>query len=190
VTDDELRPNLTELQQWENRVGWLYLDTKGNVTIGVGCLITSVDQAVALPLVNLVTMLQATDAEKVADFTRVRSMPKGLAYGRYRGGLVLTEDGIDRLGLERLRETIDGVRRWFPGFDGFPLPARQSLLDLGWNCGVGAKRPGLGAWVGLQRACNTIPPDFTAAAGECSTTSSREARNAWRAARFLAAASA
>lgn len=188
MTDDELRPNLAELAQWENRVGWLYLDTKGNPTIGVGCLIASVDAYARLPLVKA-DGTPATGAEKAADFLRVRSMPAGLSAERYRGGLTLPEVGVDALGFECLRETIAGLKRWFPGFDGYPLPARQGLLDLGWNCGVGAKYPGLGAWVHLKTACNLVPPDFGAAAGECTTTSSREARNAWRVQRFLAAQS-
>ena len=189
MTDDELRPNLAELQQWENRVAWLYLDSKGNPTIGVGCLTASVDEYKRLPLIRSGFGL-ATDDEKAGDFLRVRAMTAGLPYGKYRGSLILPEPDIDQLGFERLRNTIAGLRRWFPGFDGYPLPARQGLLDLGWNCGVGSKLPGLGGWIHLQDACNTVPPDFTAAAGQCTTTSSREARNAWRVALFLAAAQA
>jgi hypothetical protein len=189
VTDDELRPNLAELAKWERRVGWLYLDTKGNPTIGVGCLIFDVDEYAALPLVGP-SGLAASDAEKRADFLRVHRMTPGLLDKRYRGGLSLPEDGIDQLGFERSRETIVGLKRWFPGFDGYPLPARQALLDLGWNCGTGPKLPGLGAWTHLQNACNLVPPDFTAASGECVTTSSREERNAWRVACFQLAARA
>jgi hypothetical protein len=201
MTDDELRPVLTELQQYEGREHSLYLDNAEhpNVTVGVGCLISSVDAAQRLPFHHITDGLRATPDEIARDFFRVRSMRGGLPARAYRGSLALSDADIDALGFSRLREFFAGLPGVFPGFDGFPLSVRQVLLDLAFNVGLGAEATsahaatGLRAWVGLRAACNSVPPDWRAASHECTTENperdkGREARNAYRSRGFLLAA--
>lgn len=203
MLDDELKPVLTELQQYEGRVLWLYLDNADppNATVGVGCLVASVDAAKRLPFHHITDGLRATPDEIAQDFFRVRSMRGGLPARAYRGNIALSDADIDALGFVRLREFLAGLPGVFPGFDGFPLSVRQVLLDLAWNVGLGAEATsahaatGLRAWAGLRKACNSVPPDWRAAAHECTTANPnhspvREARNAYRAKGFLDAASA
>jgi len=199
LTDDELRPNLVELEQYEGRVHWPYLDTAkpANVTIGVGCLISSADALVALPLHNGVSGLPAADDDKHAEFFRVRSMLGGLPSVRYKGPLVLLDADIDALAFQRMRAMLVGLPAVFPGFDDYPVPIQRCLLDLAWNNGLGSEAhglhpaTGLRAWDHLRSACSRR--DWPTGARECTVANPdnnrlREARNAWRAGCFLAVA--
>ena len=191
MTDDELRPVLDELEAYEGRVPWMYLDTAGNVTVGAGCLLASVDAACALPFVGM-DGTPATADMIAAEFCRLKSMPAGLRAGAYQGKVRLVDTDIDALAFSRLRTVVSDIPAVFPGFDGFPLGVRPALLDLAWNCGLG-EAPGLRGWAKLRAACNSVPPDWATAARECTTanpnnSATREARNAWRARMFVEAA--
>lgn len=186
MTDAELKDVLGELAFYDGRVAWPYLDKAKppNVTIGVGCLLASAEALRELPLRHPSGAL-ATDGDKTALFCRLLGMPGGLPAKRYFFGQKLREDDLDVLGFARLRGFLCGLSEVFPGYDEFPSPVRKALLDLAWNCGLGDRPPGLRTWAHLRAAC--ARRDWAAAAGECTTTSSREARNAWRVACFLAA---
>lgn len=189
MTDDELRPALTELETHEGRVPWLYLDNarEPNVTVGVGCLVANLDDACALPFQCDGRL--ATRAEISAAWLRVRSMPGGLRANAYRYNVQLTSEAIDALAFTRMRSMLAGLPAVFPGFEVFPVGVRLALLDLAWNCGLG-DYPGLRGWHGLRAALERVPPDYATAAKECTTANpqkiaAREARNAWRAKAFL-----
>ena len=189
MTDDELRPVLSELETYEGRVPWLYLDSarEPNVTVGVGCLMAKLDEACALPFQcdgRLATRAEITNA-----WLRVRSMPGGLLAKAYRWNVVLPNDAIDALAFARMRRMLADLPTVFPAFEAFPVGVRQALLDLAWNCGLG-ESPGLRGWHGLRAALDQVPPDYATAARECTTANpnhshTREARNAWRAKAFL-----
>jgi len=192
MTDEELRLNLSELEAYEGRVSWMYLDsaTPANVTVGVGCLLASVDDACALPF-RIVGFPAAREAI-AAEFLRVSSMPGGLRAKAYRKDMFLQNADIDALAFQRMRNMLADLPAIFPGFEAFPLGVRQALLDLGWNCGLGAY-PGLRGWSKLIAASNSVPPDWSTAAIECRTANpnkspSREKRNNWRSQCFLDAA--
>ena len=193
LTDDDLRAELDLLRPFEGDVPWMYLDNAAhpNVTTGVGFFLFSVDTAKALPWVHGVSGAPAAQDEIASEFFRVKSMRGGLSAAAYKGCLVLTKDAIEAEGFRRLRQMTEGLRVLFPGYDGFPLSAQRCLLDLAWNCGLGAW-PGLKGWTKLLAACNSVPPDFLTASKECTTSNpskapTREARNAWRAQCFLTA---
>lgn len=186
MTDAELRDVLKELAFYEGRIAWPYLDSAKppNVTVGVGYLIPSAEAMCDLPLMRSSGTL-ATRDEKMTLFCDLLAMPGGLPAKRYFRGLRLDESDIDALGLARLRWFLRYLPYVFPGYESFPPTAREALLDLAWNCGLGNRPPGLRTWTHLRAAC--ARRDWLAAASECTTTSSREARNAWRVACFLAA---
>ena len=192
MTDDELRPVLSELEMYEGRVPWLYLDnaTPANVTVGVGCLMAKLGDACALPF--QCDGRPATQNEITQAWLRVRSMPGGLRANAYRSNVQLLDADIDALAFARMRSMLAGLSVLFPDYPGFPLGVRRALLDLAWNCGLGAA-PGLRGWTHLLAACNSDPPDWAEAARQCTTSNpnnsaSREARNAWRAQQIVDAA--
>ena len=198
MTDDDLKAELDRLAPFEGRVPWLYLDndTRPNVTVGVGYLIASVDDACKLPFVHAIDWYPASKSEIAADFMRVRSMRGGLIANAYKGGLRLPEPDIDAEGFRRLRAFLAGLPGAFPGFDGFPNGVQLALLDLAWNNGLGAEATsshpatGLRGWMHLRGCCNQVPPDFAGAAAQCRTAnpsnnSLREKRNDWRSQMFI-----
>jgi hypothetical protein len=191
ISDDYLKAELDRLVPYEGRCGWLYLDnaTRPNVTVGVGFLVASIDDACALPFYRVSDGLPATRAEITADFMRVRSMRGGLVANAYKGGLRLAEAAIDTEGFRRLHAFLDGLPAVFPGFDGFPRGVQMALLDIAWNVGLGA----LHGWTHLRAACNSVPPNWAMAAAQCRTAnpsnnSMREHRNDFRSQAFLDAA--
>jgi len=188
VTDAELRGALTELAYYEGRVAWPYLDgaRPPNVTIGVGCLIPSAAAMGELPLVCRDGGRSATVVEKTALFAKLLGMPGGLRSSAYRFDLQLTEEDVDALGIGRLRWFLSNLPEVFTGFVEYPAPVQQALLDLAWNCGLGSRPTGLRSWRLLRAACDRR--DWLAASRECTTTSSRPARNTWRVACFRRAA--
>ena len=201
LNEDELRAELDRLQPFEGRVAWMYQDsaTPPNVTTGVGCLLHDVDAACALRWHHLEDGLQASRDEIAQDFFRVKAMPGGLMAAAYKGPLRLADVDIDALGFQRLRSFLGALPHVFPGYEGFPPPAQAALLDLAWNVGLGApareghQATGLHGWHHLLTACNSVPPDWAAAARECRTANpknlpSREKRNDWRSASFVDAA--
>jgi hypothetical protein len=75
----------------------------------------------------------------------------------------------------------------FAGFDSYPLPAREALIDIAYNAGVGDeekivggkthKATGLHAFRHLRQAVES--GDWLAAARASHRSSSRETRNKW-----------
>jgi hypothetical protein len=195
LNDIELKAELTRLEPFERRVPWPYLDVKGLVTTGVGFLLADVDAMVALPWHHLSDGSPATPDEMKTEYFRVQGMRAGLGANAYRGTLRLFQGDIDTEGFRRLRLAMDDLQDIFPGYDAFPAGVQQALLDLRWNCGGAAHPPGLRSWTHLLAACNSVPPDWKAAAGQCRTANpdnnpQRAHRNDWRSSCFVDAAAA
>lgn len=175
---DDLDAYYQNLVRWEGKVNWMYLDTHALVTCGIGNLLKTVDDALAL------TWLHSDGSEAPEDevrqrFSDVSNMKAGMPAGKYRVGLTLSDEDVSALAVQRLQdEFLPGLRRTFDGFDDYPLPARECLVDLEYNLGV----KGLSKFSHLIAACET--GDFVAASRSCSVKTSRPERNAWRQAKF------
>lgn len=183
MTDEETRIVLDCISHWEGRVPWPYLDNAEhpNVTIGVGCLVASVDDLRALPLRRYTDNGLATPEELGAEFCRLRTMPGGQRAAAYRGAYYLPEEAIDNLTRRRLAAMAAALPGVFPAFANFPLPARVCLFDLSWNVGVA----GLRTWRRLRAALRASPEAWGIAEANCQTANplgltQRAARNAWR----------
>jgi hypothetical protein len=190
---------LKQLREWEDLTTYLYQDDAKpphgpNVTIAIGCLIGSVDAAQRLPFQNFTAGRPASPSEVAREFERVHSMIGGLPAWKYRARapmprIELTETAALDLALGRLHEAVGDLRVVFPTFDRFPVPAQDACVDLRWNLGPGRYphdgQPGSGfrAFVKLIAACRS--GNWRAAAAESRVSTSREARNAERASRFL-----
>ena len=191
-TDQAIESVLLQLERWEGRVPFLYLDSAAvpNVTIGVGCLVPNVEAAVALPFrASNGTDGPATQAQIAADFARVRTMAGGQHASEYRGDdpyVYLADADITALGARRLNEMLPRLATLFDDFDGLPEPCQEVLIDLGWNLGLNAPK-GLAGWCNLRRSVNAH--DWQAAALQTHCSTSRPSRNEWRAARMVQAGS-
>jgi hypothetical protein len=181
MSDDELRPVIDEIRKFEGLVLHLYLDDddEPNVTIGIGCLVSSRWSASELPFRHK-NGTPATMAEVEAEFLRVQSCPHHRPASFYAGDLFIAEQDAYNLAFAFLRPALVDLDGTFPGWPAFPTPAKQALLDLRWN--AGSLRSG---WPHLLAACNALPPDWLTASRECSTANpknkpDRAARNEWR----------
>jgi len=147
MTDSELSKKLASIACWEGRVPWPYLDNADppNVTLGIGCLVASVDEMRELGLHRYSDDQPATPAEAGAEFCRLRSMRGGQRASAYRGGLYLPEPAIDALALARLIESqLYGVS----SSDPITLVATAVLLTV-----VAV----LSAWIPARRASRVDP---------------------------------
>lgn len=137
LREDEL---VRDLMRWEGNVPFMYLDTKGLVTVGIGNLLRTVQDAIQLPFVNQSTNEEASSDEIAAAFEAVTRKQAGMPWPKYKlsPSLELPIDTCRELALRRLKtEFIPALRRAFPLFDDYPVPARHFMIDMAYNGGVG-----------------------------------------------------
>lgn len=168
------------LPTWEAAISWMYLDTRGNVTTGLGFMLPTADLACALPF--QFAGRAATAAEITADFNRVAAMEFGQhwAAGHYQapsspllGAADMTQ--IAETKLEALAASLSSRLLWFAAL---PSPAQTALLDMTWNMGLG----GLLKYHKMLAALAATPPDLAAAAADCIREAANpafSARNLW-----------
>ena len=144
-TSSILQTFVEDLKAAEGLVPYMYLCTKGKVTIGIGNMMPTVEDAKRLPLLNIDSGAAASDAEIASAYATVSQMAWGMKWTKYKltPSLEITEDYAFELAIARLkREYLPGIRRKFPDFDDYPKAARRFLVDMAYNGGVGffAKR--------------------------------------------------
>lgn len=168
---------LPHARQHEGAISWMYKDSVGVVTIGIGHALETAAEARHIFLIN--------QDEAEADWTTIKSMLAGRVAAYYAAytKLRITERAIDAL-FER---DCDGWLFWccklIKGFEDFPQPAQLALLDMAYNLGgdalVHRKWPRLMAAV---RARN-----WAVCAIESNRPQLSSARNDWTRQQFMAA---
>ncbi len=174
---------IERLKQFEGSVPWMYLDTVGKVTVGVGTMLPDARSAGTLPF--RMGDRAATVEEIAKEFARVSALVKGRAAASYRtaNGLRLAEGAIDG----RLRDVLEGfegyLRAHIGGYGEMPDGVKLALLDMVYNLGPGRlfhQYPRLVA--AIERG------DWAEAAGACLRRGPSAARNAWTREQFQEAA--
>lgn len=178
---------LREITRWEGEQRNMYIDTRGYVTTGIGHLLQTSGDALKLPWQHSSTGQPATPAEIKSAFGRLAqawvdyksSHPdaKGLPQTNCEraSDLVLPGNLPTKLAVARLNgEFLKGLRKTFPAFDSFPMPAQRALVDMAYNLGVAKLER---RFPRLVAACRQPRPDFATAAAESHRSSSRESRN-------------
>lgn len=174
---------IARLKEFEGSVPWMYLDTVGKVTVGVGSMLPDSRAAGLLPFVA--GERAATQEEIVKEFERVSALAKGKTAAFYRkaGGLRLPDEVIDA----KVREMLEGFEGYLKahigGYDALPEAAKLALLDMVYNLGPGKlfhEYPKLIA--AIERG------DWAAAAGASLRRGPSGERNAWTKTQFLSAA--
>ncbi|MGO4210571.1 hypothetical protein AB4Y89_21680 [Terriglobus sp. 2YAB30_2] len=110
----------------EGRIRWMYLDTEGLVTAGVGECLETADEACAFFGRNV-----------TADYDHVAAMPKGMVASRYwyPGCPLLTDAQIDARRDKSIAIAEGDARKLVPPFSGLS-PTRQAVLvDMSFNLG-------------------------------------------------------
>lgn len=168
---DSLKQMLSEN---EGRIPHMYLDTVGRVTLAIGHMIPAVVEAQKLTLQVRASGQTATAAQIADDFNRVLAQAPGMVAARYQPftTIEMTDEQIDRLLNQDIAVMEAGVRQQFAGYDSYPEPAQDALLDMAFNLGVTGlvtKFPKLKAGAEAQ--------NWNTCAAECRRNGISDARN-------------
>jgi len=177
-----LEQSLAKLKEFEGCVPWMYRDTVGKVTVGVGLMLPDAKAAQALPFV--IGTRPATPEEIAAEYARVDAMAMGRASAFYKTptSLVLTEQTIDA----KLSSVLTGfeadLRTQFPHYDSLPDGVKMALLDMIYNLGP------VGLFKGFPHLVAAVETGAWAqAAQHCMRRGPGPARNDWTREQFLSA---
>jgi GH24 family phage-related lysozyme (muramidase) len=177
-----LEQSLAQLKEFEGCVPWMYRDTVGKVTVGVGLMLPDAKAAEALPFV--LEGRSATSAELAAEFARVDAMAIGRLPAFYKqvASLELSQEAIDA----RLSAILQGFDAdlcgRIPHYDSFPDGVKMALLDMIYNLGPGELFNGFPHLMAAVEAGS-----WTQAAACCMRRGPSPERNAWTREQFLSA---
>lgn len=155
----------------------MYLDRRGFVTVGVGNMIPSIDDATKLPFISPHddSDLSKWKASVQGDYRRVSVMPPGLPAHAYAVPESPRLSRVSATGLCRLRVTVEflpALRSLSLDIDSFPVPAVRALLAMVYALGP----HGMGKFSRLLSRCRML--DFHGASLACHMKGAREETNA------------
>lgn len=172
---------------FEGRVPYMYLDTEGYVTVGVGAMLPTPQAAIALVWKWRDRVGEPNEIEIADEWLHVHSQQKGLVASAYKmwTTMDLVPSEIDRLFTRRLHDFSDALERIFPVFPDWPEDAQLATVDMAYNLGSAAIPR---HWPKLTEALHT--QNWRAAADECRRPQAHEGRNLAVRALYLSAANA
>jgi GH24 family phage-related lysozyme (muramidase) len=178
-----LEQSTAQTTAFETAVPWMYLDTRGLVTAGIGQMLPDAASAQALAFLHPDGTPAPPDVIR-ADFERVRALAPAQPCHAYRSltSPTLAADTMATL-LAAVTTANDAALRRLPSYDAFPNPAKLALLDMLYNLGAPklfSEYPLLFAAVHNQH--------WLLASQQCHRTGPNPARNDWTRHQFLAAA--
>jgi GH24 family phage-related lysozyme (muramidase) len=175
---------VTALLKWEGTIPWMYLDTRGNVTVGCGAMLPNPGAACNLPFQSPAGG-DASPDEIVADFNRVKAMSPARPAGFYEADTspTLTKPVITTLLSATVAHNDATLCTAFSGWGGFPASVKVALLDMEYNVGEGELLRGYPKMDAAIRA-----GDWRGAADQCHRNGISDARNDWTRYLFLTAA--
>jgi GH24 family phage-related lysozyme (muramidase) len=179
-----LDDSIAQLSIFEGSVAWMYLDSRGFVTVGVGEMLPNVGSAQALGFVDG-SGAAATAAEIGADFFRVASLEPNLRPAAYRSpsSPQLPPEVIASVLRGHLAEFDGELAARFANYAAFPEPAKLGLLDMIYNLGESKLFSGFPTFIRYVGEA-----DWANAALQCHRVGPGDARNAWTANQFNLAA--
>lgn len=166
----------------------MYLDTKGNVTVGCGEMLPNAIAAQRLPFFTKTSAgieTQSNPARIAADFSMVSSMKPGLrpiAY-YFAQASYLKQPDINALTAGTIAIVENEAKTAFPNLDLWPDTAQLAIVDMAYNLGIGKL---VREFTHLRAAC--IAARWWDAAIACHRLGIGDARNTWTVEQFKAAA--
>jgi GH24 family phage-related lysozyme (muramidase) len=177
-----LEQSLTKLKEFEGCVPWMYRDTVGKVTVGVGLMLPDTKAAQTLPF--FLGSRAATPQEIAAEYARVDAMTLGRASSFYKTptSLELTQQTIDAKLSSVLQGFEADLRTEFPHYDNLPDGVKIALLDMIYNLGPAGLFKGFPHLVAAVQTGSWVQ-----AAEHCMRRGPSTARNNWTKQQFLSA---
>jgi len=165
----------------EGNIPWMYLDTRGNVTVGIGHLLAVPVDAEALRFIEQDTGRPAAREGIRAAHAAVQGASQLAASGAGAFEAVstvrLTEAGVEAVFERDFSRIIRRTRALFQsvggGFDSYPDPAQIAVVDMAFNLGP----DGLFRKYRKFRNNGLARRDFAVAADECFRHGISAARN-------------
>ncbi len=108
----------------EGYVPWPYLDVRGLVTIGYGCLVDPISRAAIAGIPDDV-------------WRAVKAMAPGMAATRYDHGWRATQDQLQAVALARLDADVPALESFFGDLSSYPEQVQYVVCSLDWACGAG-----------------------------------------------------
>jgi GH24 family phage-related lysozyme (muramidase) len=179
---DYLEQSLTKLKEFEGCIPWMYRDTVGKITVGVGLMLLNPESAQALPFFT--GEHAATPQQIAADFARVDAMPAGRPAPFYKSpnSVELPQPTIDAKLTTILQHFETDLRVELPHYDALPDTVKMALLDMIYNLGPA------GLFKGFPHLITAVKADaWTQAAANCLRHGPGPERNAWTRQQFLSA---
>jgi GH24 family phage-related lysozyme (muramidase) len=181
-----LDDSLAHVEGFEGIVPWMYLDTRGFVTVGVGEMLANAARAQSLGFVDANSQPVGADVI-LAEYNRVSALSRGQVSGFYRAPTspVLPHPQIDSLLRDHLTFFDGQLNQRFSAYSNFPDPAKLGLLDMIFNLGVTGLFKGFPTFMGFVQN-----QDWANAATQCHRNGPNAERNDWTKQQFLDAAEA
>ncbi len=175
---------LPKLKEFEGSYSYMYEDTAGNVTVGVGKMLPNAAAAQKLGFVRRanptakppVVAGPATPDEVKADFDSVNSQPSGKLASYYKQftKLDLPDNVINTLLNADVQSFLSSVIASFPDFNSYPVEACAAIFDMAYNLGSGKLVSDFPTFCKAVKA-----KDWATAVKECQRGGIGDARNAW-----------
>jgi GH24 family phage-related lysozyme (muramidase) len=163
-----------KLREFEGCVNWMYRDTAGRVTVGIGLMLPNAAAACALPF--LLDSEPVPPQQIAEEFFRVSLLAPGQPPRFYKGAASpqLPDPFIDAKLLSILTEFDTTLRAKIAGYDNLPDGVKLTLLDMAYNLGPAGL---LGGYPKMLAAIESGA--WVDAAADCARRGIGEARNAW-----------
>ena len=135
-----------QLERSEGRVQYMYLDSEGNVTVGLGHLIESAQAAQQLrfywarPGIDYEEPATAEAIRQAYEAVKKRQDLKDRIFTVFEPltEIRMSKNDVGDLAVLDIWQTIGALKQKteFSGFDTFPPTAKLGLLDIAYNAGV------------------------------------------------------
>jgi GH24 family phage-related lysozyme (muramidase) len=174
--------SLAQLKLFEACIPWMYLDSVGKVTVGVGLMLPNAAAASALAFT--LAGAPATPAQIAADFARVAALAPDKLPAFYRAATSpeLPQSIIDAKLSAVLTTFETDLRAAVPAYDALPDAVKIALLDMAYNLGPTGLLKGYPHMLAAIAVGN-----WAQAAAQCARNGIGDARNAWTKQQFLSA---
>jgi hypothetical protein len=143
MTPENVAKFIKLTNRFEGKVPHFYLDIKGLVTIGFGCLIEPESACYALSMVHPDGTI-ATTKDVVMDWRRIKLAPRLAIRGwRYAGRVAklrMTEENIQQLLRDRLGGVEQSLALQFPLYGTFPDDLKLACCLIAWAVGSNLKK--------------------------------------------------
>jgi len=178
---------LSFIKKHEGNFTYMYLDTRGNVTVGVGYLLSTASMTMALSSSFSVRSSLEAKKKKSADeafkkdpkqavtdeFKAVGALSKGRLPSYYKTNttLDLAQSKVDALLKLEVVAAEKSVKGIFEAFDTFPEPAQVAIIDMAYNLGTAGFKQYETLISDLKKK------DWATAATHCKRTGPSQSRN-------------